>query len=96
MTDLQLLGVNKTLAAEIDVLMSNAEQAKLRLQLLVQWWEEFESNQTEVSSWLDEADTGLALILARHQSPHPPRVSPIDLLQEIKVCACHVTPTIVM
>ena len=74
--------------------MSNSEQAKLRLQLLVQWWEEFQSNHVEVLTWLEDAENGLEQLLARYRSLQPPRVSPVDVLQDIKVClsyTCHVS-----
>ncbi len=86
-----MVGVTKALAAEIEVLTSNTEQAKLRLQLLVQWWEEFHNNLTEVTSWLEEAETNLGQLLARYQSAQPPRVSPLDLRQEIKASSAFQT-----
>ena len=82
---IQLLGVNKTLAAGIETVESNADQAKLRIQLLIDWWKEFHGNYGDVTLWLEEVETNINQLLARYHSTQPPRVSPIDLLQEIKV-----------
>jgi hypothetical protein len=81
------VSVNKILATEIKAVVSNADQAKLRIQLIIQWWEEFHNNYDDVTSWLDETETGLSQLLARYQSTQPPRVSPVDLHQEIKVAS---------
>ena len=85
---LQLVGINKALTHEIEILTSNSEQAKIRLQLLIQWWEEFYGNHSDVVSWLDEAETNLSQLLARFRSSQPPRVSPSEILQDMKVRTC--------
>lgn len=82
---LQLVIVNKTLSAEVETLVSSTEQAKLRLQLLIQWWEEFHGNHGDVVSWLDEAERSLRQLIARYVSTQPPRTSPGDVLEELKV-----------
>ena len=82
---LQLISVNKILVSEIKNLTASTEQAKLRLHLFIQWWEEFDSNRDDIMPWLDAMETSLDHVTSRYLSKLAPRVSPTDMLQELKV-----------
>lgn len=79
------MGINKTLTSEIETLSSSTEAAKLRLQLLIEWWVEYNGNYDDMLPWLDSMESSLSQLIARFKSTHPPRVSPMDLVQEIEV-----------
>ena len=87
---LQLVAVNKALVSEIKNLSASTEQAKLRLHLFIQWWEEFHINRDDILPWLKGMETRISQMMTRFISTLPPRVSPSDMLQELKVMCGHV------
>ena len=82
---LQLLCSNKVLSVKIDSLSSSNEEARTRLQVIIQWWEEFCSNYEDVIPWLEEAESDLSELMARYSNTSSPRQSPLVLLQRLKV-----------
>ena len=78
--------MNHTLTKKVEVLSDSANSAKVRLQLFIEWWAEYCSNYGEISPWLEGAESRLGQLVARGESTQAPLVSPVELLQDAKVC----------
>ena len=83
----QVVEVNHTLTQEIEDLSNSANAAKVRLQLFIEWWVEYCSNRGDVVPWLEGAESRLEQLVARAESTQSPLVSPVELLQDAKVCS---------
>ena len=83
---LQVVQVNHTLTKKVEELSDSANSAKVRLQLFIEWWAEYCSNYGEISPWLEGAESRLGQLVARGESTQAPLVSPVELLQDAKVC----------
>lgn len=82
---LQVLQVNRGLTNEIEALADSANAAKVRLQLFLEWWMEFQSNYDDLAQWLEEVEPRLWQLVARGDSTQTPVVSPQELLADAKV-----------
>ena len=77
--------MNYTLTKKVEELSDSANSAKVRLQLFIEWWAEYCSNYSEISPWLEGAESRVVQLVARGESTQAPLVSPVELLQDAKV-----------
>ena len=77
--------VSRSLTAEIEALRDSANAAMVRLQLLIEWWAEYHSNQDDIAPWLDDTEARLDQMKARAESTQMPLVSPLELLADARV-----------
>ena len=64
----------------------SANSAKVWLRLFIQWWVEYSSNYDKICLWLKGAESRLEQLVVREENMQSPTVSPVELLQDAKVC----------
>ena len=82
----QVVKVNHMFTRKIEELSDSTNSAKVRLQLFIQWWVEYSSNCDKICPWLKGAESRLEQLVVREESMQSLTVSPVELLQDAKVC----------
>ena len=85
----QVVEVNRMFIRKIEKLSDSTNSATVRLQLFIQWWVEYSSNYDKICPWLKRAESRLEQLVVREESVECPTVSPVELLQDAKVCGWH-------
>ena len=75
----------KLLGSKVEQLQSSCNETRTRLQVIVQWWEEFYANYNDVLPWMEGVEDDLNELSQRHSYEQVPRFSPIMLLWQLKV-----------
>ena len=76
---------NKLLGSKIEQLQSSCNVTSTRIQVIVQWWEEFHANYNDVLPWMERVEADLNELFQRYSYEQVPRFSPIKLLWQLKV-----------
>ena len=81
----QVVEVNRSLTEAVETLSNHSNEALGHLQLVIEWWSEFNSNHSDMSSWLSGMEERAADLEAQLESTVSPRPCPLSLQQLAKV-----------
>ena len=81
----KVVEVNRTLTEEIDTLSDRANEALGHLQLVIEWWSEFNGNHDDVSPWLGAMEEQMTALETQLDSSASPRPCPLSLRETATV-----------
>ena len=81
----QVVEVNRSLTEAVETLSNHSNETLGHLQLIIEWWSEFNSNHGDMSSWLSGMEERAAGLEAQLESTVSPRPCPLSLQQLAKV-----------
>ena len=78
--------MNRSLTGEVETLSEGADEGLGHLQLILEWWSEFNSNHDDdLAPWLTSMEERVAAVEADLESTVSPRPCPLSLQQTASV-----------